>query len=178
MPTASQLAKDIPPLVPAASVAEAAAAMQSHAVDVLPVVSDAASRRPAGVVRRSDIDACGAAGHDPRACPMRNHLSTAYVIARPDDTVDFAPSASGTAAAALVVGEDGRLLGTIIAPPGASLTVTPAHNIEPMAGGMQGMELIWRCGDCGYVVHRPASPPDRCPDCGAPRENFYLVTED
>lgn len=50
--------------------------------------------------------------------------------------------------------------------------------IEPMVGGMQGMELIWRCGDCGYVVHRPASPPDRCPDCGAPREHFYLVTED
>jgi len=159
--------------------AEAAAAMQTHAVEALPVVLDTASRRPAGVLRQGEIDDCRAAGHDPQGCPVRNHLSRAYLIARPDDTVDFAePARPGAPGIALVVGEGGRLLGMIAAPGGGSLSVTPAHKIEPMVGGMQGMELIWRCGDCGYVVHQPASPPDRCPDCGAPREHFFLVTED
>ena len=179
MPQASQLAIDVPPLLPTASMAEAAAAMQAHAVEALPVVFDAVSRQPAGVVRRGDIDACRAAGHDPQTCPVRNHLSRAYLIARPDDAVDFVePARPGAPDIALVVGDDGRLLGMIAAPRGSSPSVTPAHKIEPMVGGMQGMELIWRCGDCGYVLHRPASPPDRCPDCNAPREHFFLVTED
>jgi len=179
MPQASQLAKDVPPLLPTASMAEAAAAMQAHAVDALPVVFGAVSRQPAGVLRRGDIDACRAAGHDPQGCPVRNHLSRAYLIARPDDGVDLAePARPGAPGIALVLGDDGRLLGVLAAPPGGSLSVTPAHRIEPMVGGMQGMELIWRCGDCGYVLHRPASPPDRCPDCNAPREHFFLVTED
>ena len=39
-------------------------------------------------------------------------------------------------------------------------------------------ELIWRCGNCGYQRPRAEGSPDRCPDCGAPREEFYLVTED
>jgi hypothetical protein len=179
MPLASQLTRDIPPLLPTASTAEAAAAMTARSDDALPVVFDMTSRQPAGVVRRGDIDACRAAGHDPHTCPVRNHLSRAYLIARPDDAVDFAePARPGAPDVALVTGEDGRLLGMIVAPRGSTLTVTPAHKIEPMVGGMQGMELIWRCGDCGYVVHRPASPPDRCPDCDAPREHFFLVTED
>ncbi len=39
-------------------------------------------------------------------------------------------------------------------------------------------ELIWQCGNCGYQRPRAEGPPDRCPDCGAPREEFYRVTED
>ncbi len=39
-------------------------------------------------------------------------------------------------------------------------------------------ELIRRCSNCGYQRPRAEGPPDRCPDCGAPREEFYLVTED
>ena len=41
------------------------------------------------------------------------------------------------------------------------------------------MELIWRCDDCGAVIaFKGEALPDRCPGCGAPREAFYLVTED
>jgi len=37
--------------------------------------------------------------------------------------------------------------------------------------------LIWQCLKCGYVT--PAKdPPDRCPECHAPREEFLLVEED
>jgi rubrerythrin len=39
-------------------------------------------------------------------------------------------------------------------------------------------ELVWRCSRCGLLRLRDDGPPDRCPDCGAPREDFYLVTED
>ena len=39
-------------------------------------------------------------------------------------------------------------------------------------------ELVWRCARCGYLMPRAKGPPDRCPDCGAPREEFYRVTED
>ena len=39
-------------------------------------------------------------------------------------------------------------------------------------------ELVWRCSRCGYLLPRAEGPPDRCPDCGAPREDFYRVTED
>lgn len=39
-------------------------------------------------------------------------------------------------------------------------------------------ELIWRCSNCGYLRPRSLRPPQRCPDCAAPAEAFYLVTED
>jgi rubredoxin len=179
MSAASKLALDVPSLLPSAPMTRAAADLAAHAIEALPVVRDSASRRPVGVVRQTDLDGCRAAGHDLQSCLVRNHVSTAYLVAHPDDTVDYSEAASSEApGVALVVGNDGGLSGVIVAPTGRSLAVTPAYKVEPMIGGMQGMELIWRCGDCGYVVHRPASPPDRCPDCGAPRENFYLVTED
>lgn len=179
MSAASKLALDVPPLLPSATMIRAAANLASHALEALPVVRDSVSRRPVGVVRQTDLAGCRTAGHDPQTCLVGNHISEAYVVAHADDTVDYTEAASSSATGvALVVGDDGGLSGMIVAPEGKSLAVTPAYKIEPMIGGMQGMELIWRCGDCGYVVHRPASPPERCPDCGAPREHFYLVTED
>lgn len=39
-------------------------------------------------------------------------------------------------------------------------------------------ELMWRCAVCGYMLPRGKGPPDRCPDCDAPRQEFYRVTED
>jgi rubrerythrin len=37
--------------------------------------------------------------------------------------------------------------------------------------------LIWQCLKCGYALVAK-EPPDRCPDCGAPREEFALIDED
>jgi predicted transcriptional regulator/rubredoxin len=47
------------------------------------------------------------------------------------------------------------------------------HEVRAMA-----MELIWKCDDCGYLQQGGESPPDKCPECGAPREHFVSVTED
>ena len=39
-------------------------------------------------------------------------------------------------------------------------------------------ELVWRCFRCGHLLVRRNGPPQSCPSCDAPREEFYLVTED
>jgi tRNA nucleotidyltransferase (CCA-adding enzyme) len=40
------------------------------------------------------------------------------------------------------------------------------------------MELIWKCDDCGHIEQAAENPPEKCPQCGAPREHFVSVTED
>jgi len=36
--------------------------------------------------------------------------------------------------------------------------------------------LFWKCQVCGLVVEG-ASPPDKCPKCGAPKEQFKQLTD-
>ena len=38
------------------------------------------------------------------------------------------------------------------------------------------MSMKWRCTVCGYI-HTGDQPPDKCPNCGAPREKFVQVEE-
>lgn len=40
------------------------------------------------------------------------------------------------------------------------------------------MELVWKCGSCGFLEPRKGLAPESCPGCLAPREEFYLWTED
>ncbi|MEK7828597.1 MAG: rubredoxin-like domain-containing protein [Deltaproteobacteria bacterium] len=43
------------------------------------------------------------------------------------------------------------------------------------------MELIYKCLVCGYIhtCHgQCGDPPEKCPDCGASKENFTEVEED
>ena len=178
MPLAAELMREVQPLPARSTVAEAARRLSSSDIDVLPVVQDEARRQPIGIISMAEVAECRAAGHDPATCPVERHLGRDFALAYPDDRVERTGEAGGRPLrAVLVVGEDRGLRGVIRAD-GASLEVTPAHKIEAMVGGWGGMELVWRCGDCGYTLVRPASPPERCPDCGAPREHFVLVTED
>jgi rubrerythrin len=39
-------------------------------------------------------------------------------------------------------------------------------------------ELMWRCFQCGELVHREGGLPEKCPSCGAPQREFTLVDED
>ncbi|MFQ6132321.1 MAG: rubredoxin-like domain-containing protein [Armatimonadota bacterium] len=34
----------------------------------------------------------------------------------------------------------------------------------------------WRCSVCGYVW-TGEEPPERCPNCGAPKKMFKLISE-
>ncbi len=36
---------------------------------------------------------------------------------------------------------------------------------------------MWRCEICGYL-HEGEEPPDICPKCGYPKENFKLLDEE
>ena len=40
------------------------------------------------------------------------------------------------------------------------------------------LELVWRCLRCGELWLREDALPAACPNCGAPREEFVLVSED
>jgi rubrerythrin len=40
------------------------------------------------------------------------------------------------------------------------------------------MELVYRCLSCGHLVPKGRDLPERCPDCGGPKEDFVLVEED
>jgi len=35
----------------------------------------------------------------------------------------------------------------------------------------------WRCSVCGYI-HTGDTPPDKCPNCGSPKEKFGEVADD
>jgi rubrerythrin len=39
-------------------------------------------------------------------------------------------------------------------------------------------ELLWRCSNCGELIHRKEGLPGHCPSCGAPRRDFALIEED
>jgi len=40
------------------------------------------------------------------------------------------------------------------------------------------LELVWRCLLCGEQWLRQDQPLKACPNCGAPPEEFVLVSED
>lgn len=63
-------------------------------------------------------------------------------------------------------------------PPDDSEDVGRVKRGEVFEGRTFGMELVWRCADCGYQLLRMEALPDRCPDCAAPKEHFVAITED
>jgi CBS domain-containing protein len=174
--------RDIPTVLLPTTVRQVAEIMRQHAVEAVPIVQDEQGRRPIGVVMAVDIViGCVAAGHAPSSCQVRDHMSTDFILRRPDDDVTpllaSAPGGKGRATAVIVIDVEGRLVGMLPQPP-REPEAAAAEEVEPMVGGMGGMELVWRCLDCGYQLLGAPSPPASCPDCGAPKENFMLVTED
>ena len=39
------------------------------------------------------------------------------------------------------------------------------------------MNLVWKCLTCGFL-HQGKGPPEKCPNCQAPKEEFEFVEED
>ncbi|MEM3421786.1 MAG: hypothetical protein QW315_05980 [Candidatus Hadarchaeum sp.] len=37
--------------------------------------------------------------------------------------------------------------------------------------------MKWRCGVCGYI-YDGEQPPEKCPNCGAPKEKFERLPDD
>ena len=53
-----------------------------------------------------------------------------------------------------------------------------AHSGQEVDARTAHMELTWRCLNCGYTTERSPDPPEVCPNCGKPKEEFESVIED
>ena len=75
------------PLVAAigATSAEVAALMRGENISVVPVIDNPKDRRYKGTVSDRDIVvACVAMGHDPRECPVEDHMRIDTVVVTPE----------------------------------------------------------------------------------------------
>ncbi len=78
----------------------------------------------------------------------------------------------------IVVVDDQRRVVGIITRPHLAMDIAKVQSGQVVSGRAENMQLVWRCTDCGYLLTRAEQLPDFCPDCGAPKEHFVLVTED
>jgi CBS domain-containing protein/rubredoxin len=78
----------------------------------------------------------------------------------------------------IVVVDDERRVVGIITRPHLAMDIAKVQSGQVVSGRAENMQLVWRCTDCGYLLTRAEQLPDKCPDCGAPKEHFVLVTED
>jgi len=82
-----------------------------------------------------------------------------------------------------VYDEEGRTLGTIRGFDEHGFYVTMEEGIEALsdehvtAGEPGEATLMWRCWSCGEMG-KIEDIPDRCTNCGAPKEDIYYWTED
>lgn len=51
-----------------------------------------------------------------------------------------------------------------------------AENIENDAVFAKGEEIMWKCGNCGYI-HVGANAPDKCPACLHPKTYFEVLCD-
>jgi len=61
--------------------------------------------------------------------------------------------------------------------------VQPAHVVKILDryqydAVLESTELMWRCSNCGELIHRKMGLPEHCPSCGASQREFALVEED
>lgn len=114
-------------LTPYDSVAKAARLMRGRGVAVLAVVENRAQRKVLGAVAdRQLLLECTAAGHDPRRCPIWNHLDKDVARVRPEQEVSPPAEQPGgpmlARQAVLVVDPDDRLLG-VVEPPATAAAI-------------------------------------------------------
>jgi rubrerythrin len=48
---------------------------------------------------------------------------------------------------------------------------------QPSSGNLATQYFVWQCLKCGYALVSK-DPPERCPDCGATRQDFVPLEED
>jgi len=168
--------------VPSDTVLKAAEIMRSMRVRNVPVVSGATTPELLGMITAFDVvTQCLAAGHQPDKCPVENHLSQVVLCVHPDEEVGQLPRELPMEVRRgfliPIVDEEG-VVGVITEEIVSYHCEIPEPVDAPMAGRTAQLELIWRCLICGYVWHRKEPLLQKCPNCGAPKEEFVLVSED
>ena len=80
---------------------------------------------------------------------------------------------------------EGRCVGVVRGLEEGGVFVTTRQGVEALSveharsgHAFGAAELVWRCIECGEMGHIRDDVPDRCPGCGASREELMYWTED
>ncbi len=191
-----------PPVVtPGDTMATAARLIEELHTSLVPVVDSREERRVVGIITDKDIMRCTAGGDNPQTCLVEQFMGNTYETVNVNDDVETAlaevpasesapedntPSGAATTGGngglfgrrPIVVIDDERRVVGLITRPHLAMDIAKVQSGQVVSARAEVMQLVWRCTDCGYLLTRAEQLPDQCPDCGAPRENFVLVTED
>lgn len=202
----SEVMIDKPPVVtPQDTIAQAARVIDELHTSLVPVVDTQESKHVVGIITDKDVMRCTASGGNPQETYVQQYMGNTYETVRADEDVETAlaevpqgaeapeggsgsegaqgsGSSGGTGGLMgrrpiVVVDGNKRVVG-LITRPHLAMDMAKVQSGQVVAGRTESMQLVWRCTDCGYLLTRAEQLPDQCPDCGAPKENFVLVTED
>jgi CBS domain-containing protein/rubredoxin len=199
----SEVMIDNPPVVTRDdSISRAAAAIDDLHTSLVPVVDTHDNRHVVGVITDKDVMRCTASGENPQNRKVSEYMGTNYETVNVGADVETAlvevpntaegelaknDTGSGSNGAdpgglmgrrPIVVVDDSRRVVGIITRPHLAMDMARLQSGAAVSGRTETMQLVWRCTDCGYLLTRAEQLPDTCPDCGAPKEHFVLVTED
>jgi CBS domain-containing protein/rubredoxin len=192
---------DSPPVVTRDdSISRAARVIDELHTSLVPVVDSQETRRVVGVITDKDVMRCTSSGDNPQVCPVSSYMGNTYETVHIEADVETAlaevpnnanapggdtgSGAAGTDRGGLmgrrpiVVVDDERRVVGLITRPHLAMEIARLQSGQVVSGRTENMQLVWRCTDCGYLLTRAEQLPDKCPDCGAPKEHFVLVTED
>lgn len=197
----SEVMIDKPPVVTRQdTIAQAARVIDELHTSLVPVVDNQKDRHVIGILTDKDVMRCTASGGNPQNAYVKDFMGDSYEMVPVDADVEKAlnevqqvassptsdtGTGSGTTGALglmgrrpiVVVDNDRRVVG-LITRPHLAMDLAKMQSGQVVSGRTESMELVWRCTDCGYLLTRAEQLPDKCPDCGAPKEHFVLVTED
>jgi CBS domain-containing protein/rubredoxin len=198
----SEVMIDNPPVVTRDdSIALAARSIDELHTSLVPVVDSHSNRRVVGVIMDKDVMRCTGSGNNPQTSHVADYMGNSYETVHVDADVETALAevpqglaeqqgqagsngAGNTGGLGLmgrrpiVVVDDQRRVVGIITRPHLAMDIAKVQSGQVVSGRAENMQLVWRCTDCGYLLTRAEQLPDKCPDCGAPKEHFVLVTED
>jgi CBS domain-containing protein/rubredoxin len=193
----SEIMIDKPPVVTRQdSISQAARSIDELHSSLVPVVDTHDGRRVVGVITDKDVMKCTASGLNPADSRVEQFMDGSYETVHVDADVETAlaevPAGSEAPAGDTGSGSGGGLMGRrpivvvddqrrvvgLITRPHLAMDMAKVQSGQVVAGRAESMQLVWRCTDCGYLLTRAEQLPDECPDCGAPKEDFVLVTED
>ena len=202
----SEVMIDNPPVVTRDdTISRAARCIDELHTSLVPVVDTHKNRRVVGVIMDKEVMRCTASGNNPQTSMVSEYMSNSYETVHVDADVETAlvevpqsmqemeaSGSSGTGAGSTATGSNQGLMGRrpivvvdderrvvgIITRPHLAMDIAKVQSGQVVAGRAENMQLVWRCTDCGYLLTRAEQLPDKCPDCGAPKEHFVLVTED
>lgn len=204
----SEVMIDKPPVVtPDDTISQAARLIDELHTSLVPVVNNQEDRHVVGVITDKEVMRCTASGENPQTSYVKDYMGNTYETVRVDQDVETAlvevpenveaprgdmGTGTGTDTVVgstggggglmgrrpIVVVDDGRRVVGLITRPHLAMDMAKVQSGQVVAGRTESMQLVWRCTDCGYLLTRAEQLPEECPDCGAPKENFVLVTED